>query len=194
MEAQVKKWISRVKNGCPLSYKPVVLFYQDKIYRHCLRMIGNVHEAEDITQETFLRAYTHIHSFDEKRKFSTWLFRIASNLAIDRIRKRKPEYYLDAEVKEYDGMTLYSQIASPVSSPGDAVEGRELIQFLYEEIEKLPSIYRQVIVLRFFHGFALQEISEVFDIPQGTVKVRLFRARNKLKKQFLQYNEPVKQI
>lgn len=193
LNAQVKEWISKVKKGCPSSYKPVVLFYQDKIYRHCFHMIRNVHEAEDITQETFLRAYIHIHTFDEQKKFSTWLFRIASNLTIDRIRKRKPDFYLDAEVKEYGGLTMYSQIASPISSPGDAAESRDLVRFLYEEIEKLPSIYKEVVILRFFHGLALQEISEIFELPPGTVKVRLFRARNTLKERISQYNEPVKQ-
>lgn len=185
MEEQINDFIRKVKNGCPASYRPVVLFYQDKIFNHCLRMLGNVHEAEDLTQETFLRAYIHIDSFDEKRKFSTWLFRIASNLVIDRLRKRKPDYYLDAEVNGEQGITMYSQLASSVSSPCDEAENRELKRFIYDEIEKLPAIYRQVIVLRFFQGSTLKDMSKALDAPTGTIKARLFRARKALKKQLL---------
>lgn len=75
-------------------------------------MLGNVHEAEDIAQEAFIRAYVNIDSFDINRKFSTWLYRIATNLTIDRIRKKKPDYYLDAEVAGTEGLTMYSQIAA----------------------------------------------------------------------------------
>lgn len=193
MEEQINDFIKNVKKGCPTSYQPVVLFYQDKIYNHCLRMLRNAHEAEDLTQETFLRAYMHIESFDDDRKFSTWLFRIASNLTIDRLRKRKPDYYLDAEVKEGKGLTMYSQLASSISTPIEEAESKELKRFIYSEIEKLPPIYRQVIELRFFEGFSLKDMSEVLNAPTGTVKARLFRARKTLKKQLMAYDEPLKQ-
>ena len=75
-------------------------------------MLGNAQEAEDIAQEAFVRAYINIHTFDQKRKFSTWLFRIATNLCIDRIRKKKPDYYLDANVPGTEGLNMYSQIAA----------------------------------------------------------------------------------
>ncbi|MGV2516621.1 UNVERIFIED_CONTAM: sigma-70 family RNA polymerase sigma factor, partial [Bacillus subtilis] len=83
--------------------------------------LGNVHEAEDIAQEAFIRAYVNIDSFDINRKFSTWLYRIATNLSIDRIRKKKPDYYLDAEVAGTEGLTMYSQIAADGVLHEDAV-------------------------------------------------------------------------
>ena len=88
-------------------------------------MLGNAHEAEDIAQEAFIRAYVNIESFDVNRKFSTWLYRIATNLTIDRIRK-KPDYYLDAEVAGTEGLNMYSQIAADGILPEDEVVSLEL--------------------------------------------------------------------
>ena len=85
MEHIVKERIKQVKKGDQSAYREIVELYQNKIYQHCYRMLGNVHEAEDIAQEAFIRAYVNIDSFDERRKFSSWLYRIATNLSIDRI-------------------------------------------------------------------------------------------------------------
>ncbi|MCM2404405.1 sigma-70 family RNA polymerase sigma factor, partial [Rhizobium sp. S153] len=111
MDQFIKKKIIEVKKGDQSAFSDVVSFYQDKIYQHCYRMLGNKHEAEDIAQEAFIRAYVNIDSFDESRKFSTWLYRIATNLTIDRMRKRKPDFHLDAEVKGTEGLDMYSQLA-----------------------------------------------------------------------------------
>lgn len=88
MEMMIKKRIKQVKKGDQDAFADIVDIYKDKIYQLCYRMLGNVHEAEDIAQEAFIRAYVNIDSFDINRKFSTWLYRIATNLTIDRIRKR----------------------------------------------------------------------------------------------------------
>ncbi len=88
MEMMIKKRIKQVKKGDYDAFADIVDIYKDKIYQLCYRMLGNVHEAEDIAQEAFIRAYVNIDSFDINRKFSTWLYRIATNLTIDRIRKR----------------------------------------------------------------------------------------------------------
>ena len=95
----IREKIKRVKKGDQAAYEEVVQLFQNRIYHHCYRMIGNIHEAEDLAQEVFIRAYVNIHSFDNNRNFSTWIYRIATNLTIDRLRKRKPDYYLDAEIK-----------------------------------------------------------------------------------------------
>ncbi len=100
-------------------------------------MLGNVHEAEDIAQEAFIRAYVNIDSFDINRKFSTWLYRIATNLTIDRIRKKKPDYYLDAEVAGAEGLTMYSQIAADGVLPEDAVLSLELSDTIQKKILKV---------------------------------------------------------
>lgn len=177
----IKQKIKQVKKGDQAAYEDVVLFFQDRIYHHCMRMLGNAHEAEDVAQEAFIRAYINIHSFDSNRKFSTWLYRIATNLTIDRLRKRKPDYYLDAEVKGTDGLTMYGQIPTDTELPEDAVEKLELKNYVHEEIAGLTPIYRSIILLRYLEDFSLKEISDILDIPLGTVKTRLHRGREALR-------------
>jgi len=177
----IKQIIKRVKKGDQAAYEDVVLLFQDRIYQHCLRMVGNVHEAEDIAQEVFIRAYTNIHSFDISRKFSTWLYRIATNLTIDRLRKRKPDYHLDANVKGTDGLTMYARIPMDDPLPEEVVETLELKGYVHEEIARLSPIYRSIILLRYMEDFSVKEISDILDIPLGTVKTRLFRGREALR-------------
>ncbi|MEK4546660.1 RNA polymerase sigma factor SigW [Bacillus sp. FSL L8-0173] len=183
MENLIKKRIKQVKKGDQNAFAEIVDLYKDKIYQLCYRMLGNVHEAEDIAQEAFIRAYVNIDSFDINRKFSTWLYRIATNLTIDRIRKKKPDYYLDAEVAGAEGLTMYSQIAADGVLPEDAVLSLELSDTIQKKILKLPDKYRTVIVLKYIDELSLIEIGEVLNIPVGTVKTRIHRGREALRKQ-----------
>lgn len=182
MEQIIDRKIKQVKKGDQAAYSDVVQFYQERIYQHCYRMLGNKHEAEDLAQEAFIRAYVNIDSFDERRKFSTWLYRIATNLTIDRIRKRKPDYYLDAEIKGTEGLTMYSQLSSTNPLPLEEVENLELNHYIHQQISELPPKYRSIIILRYLEEFSLQEISDILDIPIGTVKTRIHRGREALRK------------
>ncbi|PFA68693.1 RNA polymerase sigma factor SigW [Bacillus sp. AFS015802] len=183
MEAIVNKRIKQVLKGDQNAFAELVELYKDKVFQICYRMLGNRHEAEDIAQEAFIRAYVNIETFNQKRKFSTWLFRIATNLCIDRIRKKKPDYFLDAEVAGTEGLTMYSQVAADVQLPEDEVENMELQETIHKEISKLPEKYRSVIVLKYIEELPLQEISEILDLPLGTVKTRVHRGREALRKQ-----------
>ncbi|MDL4841255.1 RNA polymerase sigma factor SigW [Aquibacillus rhizosphaerae] len=182
METKIKEIIKQVKKGDQSAFEDVVTFYQNKVYQICFRVIGNAHEAEDLAQETFIRAYVNIHSFDDKRKFSTWLYRIATNISIDRIRKKKPDYFLDAEVKGTDGLDMYSQLPAEQLLPEEEVESLELQSYIQQEIMQLPTKYRSVIALRFVDELSLAEISEILSIPVGTVKTRIHRGREALRK------------
>lgn len=146
-------------------------------------MLSNAQEAEDIAQEAFVRAYINIHTFDQKRKFSTWLFRIATNLCIDRIRKKKPSYYLDADVPGTEGLNMYSHIAAPGELPEEEVERMEMQERIQYEISRLPDKYRSVIILRYIEELPLQEIGDILELPLGTVKTRVHRGREALRKQ-----------
>lgn len=183
MDALVNKRIKQVLKGDQNAYADIVNLYQHKLYQVCYRMLSNQQEAEDIAQEAFIRAYINLHSYDQKRKFSTWLYRIATNLCIDRIRKKKPDYYLDAEVAGTDGLDMYSQIAADELLPEEAVEQMELQDRIQYEISRLPDKYRSVIVLKYIEELSLQEISEILDMPLGTVKTRIHRGREALRKQ-----------
>ncbi|MBA4537843.1 RNA polymerase sigma factor SigW [Bacillus aquiflavi] len=183
MEDIVKKRIKQVLKGDQNAFGEIVEIYKDRVFQLSFRMLGNRQEAEDIAQEAFIRAYVNISSFNIKLKFSTWLFRIATNLCIDRIRKKKPDYYLDAEVAGTDGLTLYSQVAADGTLPQDQLESMELHETIQREILRLPEIYRSVIVLKYIEELSLKEISEILDLPLGTVKTRIHRGREALRKQ-----------
>jgi RNA polymerase sigma-70 factor, ECF subfamily len=183
METLVTKRIKQVLKGDQNAFAEIVEIYKDKVYQICFRMLGNRHEAEDIAQEAFLRAYVNISSFNQERKFSTWLYRIATNLCIDRIRKKKPDYYLDTEIPGTDGLDMYSQIAASGKTPEAEVEGMELQEAVQKEISALPEKYRSVIILKYLEDLSLNEISEILDMPLGTVKTRIHRGREALRKQ-----------
>ncbi|MBS4220128.1 RNA polymerase sigma factor SigW [Bacillus sp. FJAT-49711] len=183
MDAIINQRIRDVLKGDQEAFGEIVELFKDKVFQLCFRMLGNRHEAEDIAQEAFVRAYVNIHSFNQGRKFSTWLYRIATNLCIDRIRKKKPDYFLDAEVAGTEGLTMYSQIAAEGKSPDSEVETMELQEIVQREILRLPDKYRVVIVLRYIDDLSLNEISEVLEMPLGTVKTRIHRGREALRKQ-----------
>jgi RNA polymerase sigma-70 factor (ECF subfamily) len=183
MEILIKKRIKQVLKGDQNAFGEIVEIYKDKVFQLAYRMLGNRHEAEDIAQEAFIRAYVNIQSYNINLKFSTWLYRIATNLCIDRIRKKKPDYYLDAEVAGTEGLTMYSQIPSKTSLPEDDVESLELQDTIQRAISKLPEKYRSVIVLKYIEELSLNEISEILDMPLGTVKTRIHRGRETLRKQ-----------
>ncbi|SDN80397.1 RNA polymerase sigma factor SigW [Bacillus sp. OK048] len=183
MDALIKKRIKQVIKGDQDAFAEIVEIYSNSIYQLGYRMLGNRHEAEDIAQEAFIRAYVNIKSFNQDLKFSTWLFRIATNLCIDRIRKKKPDYYLDAEVSGTEGLTMYSQLSSNSPLPETELESLELQDTVQKEILKLPEKYRSVIVLKYIEELSLNEISEILDMPLGTVKTRIHRGREALRQQ-----------
>ncbi|MTD31234.1 RNA polymerase sigma factor SigW [Planomicrobium sp. YIM 101495] len=183
MQALINKRIGKVLKGDKESYAEIVELYQHQLYQICYRMLGNKHEAEDIAQEAFTRAYVNLHTFDQNRKFSTWLFRIATNLCIDRIRKKKPSHYLDQEVRGTESLDMYSQIANDNPLPEEELMQMEVQERVQYEISRLPDKYRAAIVLKYIEELPLAEISEILDLPLGTVKTRIHRGREALRKQ-----------
>jgi RNA polymerase sigma-70 factor (ECF subfamily) len=182
MDTIIRRIIQDVKKGDQQAFAELVELYKDKVYQISYRMVGNVHEAQDIAQEAFLRAYMNIETYDVDRKFSTWLFRIVTNLSIDRLRKKKPDYYLDQEVDGTIGLTLSSQIAATDELPEDQVITYELQDWIQGEILNLPSKYRSAIILKYIEDLSLKEISDVLDLPIATVKTRIHRGREALRK------------
>lgn len=183
MDTLIHKRIKQVLKGDKNAYSDIVSSYQQSLYYVCYRILGNQQEAEDVAQEAFVRAYINLHTFDTKRKFSTWLYRIATNLCIDRIRKKKPDYYLDADVPGTEGLNMYSQISSDEPLPEEELEKMELKDRIHYEINRLPEKYRTVIILQYIEELPLQEISDILGIPLGTVKTRVHRGREALRKQ-----------
>ncbi|WP_416148267.1 RNA polymerase sigma factor SigW [Salipaludibacillus sp. HK11] len=182
MDIVVKKIILEVKKGNQEAFAELMDLYKDKVYHIVYRMLGNVHEAQDVSQEAFLRAYSNIDSYDINRKFSTWLFRIATNLAIDRIRKKKPDFHLEDQVAGTEDLNYYSQISGDDVLPEDQVVQFEMQEWIQDEVMQLPPKYRSAIILKYLEDLSLKEISEILNLPVATVKTRIHRGREALRK------------
>lgn len=182
MDIVVKKIVLEVKKGNQEAFAELMDLYKDKVYHIVYRMLGNVHESQDVAQEAFLRAFTNIDSYDINRKFSTWLFRIATNLAIDRIRKKKPDFHLEDQVAGTEDLTYYSQFSTDEELPEDQVVQLEMQDWMQEQIMLLPPKYRSAIILKYLEDLSLKEISEILHLPVATVKTRIHRGREALRK------------
>lgn len=189
VDEQLNQTINEVLRGNDEAFADIVTQFQNGVYHVCYRMLRNAEESEDVAQETFIRAYTKLDTFDQKRKFSTWIYRIATNLCIDYLRKKKPDYSLDATVPGTEGLDMYSQLASSDDSPDDEVVTLETNDTVLDAIDQLSETYRSVIILRYLKELPLKEISEILDIPLGTVKTRVHRGREQLRKQLNDLNK-----
>ena len=173
----------RAKTGDRGAFEDLVQMYNDKIYRLCYRMLGNRQEAEDVVQETFLRVFRNLDRYDETMKFSTWIYRIATNLCIDLLRKRKNEFSLDeTSSAENETNNFHGILADDEPSPENMALLSETQSNVRNAIESLPKKYKTVVILKYLHDMSLQEISEVLDLPVSTVKTRVHRGREYLRK------------
>lgn len=178
-----KLLISRSKAGDIEAFEELIEAYQKKIFSFAYRIIGNYEDAADMAQEALIRIYKSIGGFKEQSSFSTWIYRITTNVCLDEIRRRKSkkEYSLDEEVQMDDGQ-LKRQVMSDDPGPEEVFEKEELRSIVKNAIDKLPEEQKVVITLRDIQGLSYDEIAEVLDCPGGTVKSRISRARQALKK------------
>lgn len=168
--------------GDQVAFAELVELYQEKLYHMAYRMLNNRQEAEDVVQDTFLRVYNNLERYDDTMKFSTWIYRIATNLCIDRLRKRKPIYSLDAESSEYEGLDGYSMIPSDNRTPESELLLSETQRIIHQAIDTLPPKYKTVMILRYIHELSLQEVGDILDMPVTTIKTRVHRGREFLRK------------
>ena len=174
MNEQEQDWLDRARAGEQEAFGRLVETYQRPVFALTYRMLGDLSEAEDAAQETFLRAYSRLDQYDPGRKFSTWLFSIANYHCIDRLRKRRVQFVgLDESPVVY---SLESESSRPEAETL-AMEQAEEMQALVNQLE--PE-YRTPLVLRYWNDCSYQEIADVMDISVAAVKSRLFRARKKL--------------
>ena len=168
--------IRECQQGKKSSFSTLVDRYKDRVYTIVLRIVGNVHDAEDIAQEAFISAYTSIGTFDLNRKFAPWLLKIATNLSIDHIRRKQPK---TVPLGSLEG-TL-GGFTSSGSDPLKVAEESELGRLLEQLIAQLPPGYRAAITLYYTEELTYGEIASALDIPIGTVKTYLYRARTELR-------------
>ncbi len=182
MELVEKRLAARARTGDREAFEELVEIYKDKIVQLGYRMLGNKHEAEEVAQETFIRVYVNLNKYDATHKFSTWIYRIASNICIDRIRKRRHAYSLDAEIHQDGEQNLYAALPDTSKSPEEQAVLGEMQVAVHDAVMSLNPTYRTVMVLRYFHDMSLQEISDVTNLPVSTIKTRIHRGREALRK------------
>lgn len=166
------------------SFEELVRRYQRPIAGYVFRMLGNYDVSLDVTQEVFIKVYKSLKRYSPEYKFSTWLYRIAHNAAIDHIR-RNSVFTQSIETESKDG-AYQLQFECPSPSPETVRERKEWRQEIAEVIKRLPPAYRELIILRHSNDLSYDEIAEVTGLPLGTVKNRLFRAREHMRELFIE--------
>jgi len=170
--------IERFQNGELYAFDLIVKRYKNQLLNFVYRFLGNAEEAEDLVQETFLRVYRNRKAYQKVAKFSTWIYTIAGNLAKTELRKRKRRKFfsisdLGYNEKDYD-------ISDEAYNPEKDVDGRMKEEIIHKEIDELSPKFREVILLRDVQQLSYEEISQIVNIPLGTVKSRVNRGRLKL--------------
>jgi len=167
-----------VDHGNQKAYAELMSRYKDSIYFMLLKMVNNRDDADDLTIEAFGKAFKNIHQYTPDYAFSTWLFKIATNNCIDYIRKkRKLMLSIDKGYENENGEDVALEIKSDTIGPEEKLMKKQKMETMREVVDKLKPRYRTLIELRYFQELSYEEIATNMDLPLGTVKAQLFRAR-----------------
>ena len=180
--------LAKLKAGDQYAFAELVERHSSIVYNLALRMMGNPQEAEEVLQETFISAFRAIDRFEGRSQLGTWLYRIAYNAALMRLRRREvPTSSIDEPVVSEDGEELPRQLIDWTNLPDDLVLGKELRSVLDEAVAALPQSLRSVFVLRDIEGLSTAEVAEALSLTETNVKVRLHRARLALREKLNAY-------
>jgi RNA polymerase sigma-70 factor (ECF subfamily) len=174
--------VERSIDGDESAFNELINRYKRGVFTLIIRMVRNREVANDLSQDTFVKLYASLSSYNPKYKFSSWLFKIANNLTIDYLRKNRPNVLSLDEPIETDRDSVKIQVASGGENPLDRAESIELGEKIKDAIMDLPLDYRRVIILRHVEDLTYEEIALAIDLPLGTVKTLLFRGRRLLRK------------
>jgi RNA polymerase sigma-70 factor (ECF subfamily) len=176
--------IAKAIRGREDGFEELVRRYQRPITGYVYRMLNNYDASLDVTQEVFIKVYNSLEKYSSEYKFSTWLYRIAHNAAIDWMRRNSVNQQ-SLEAENADG-TYQLQIESPRPTPEQDRERSEWRTEIESVVKCLPTVYRELILLRHAQDLSYDEIAEVMNLPLGTVKNRLFRAREMMREMFVE--------
>lgn len=166
-------------------FRVLIRRYQTRIHGYVARMVGSREDALDLSQDIFVKVFGALERYDPQYKFSTWLFRIAGNTAIDHLRKRRPRTVPLETVDPEGGGVSSTEYRSHDPDPYGQLRNLERGEAIARAIAALPAEFRELITLRHFAGLSYEQIAEVKDMPLGTVKNKLFRARAVLKERLV---------
>jgi len=174
--------VKRAIGGDEQAYRELVDKYERALYFHILKMIKDKEQVEDLVQETFVKAFDNLKSYSTNYAFSTWLYRIATNHTIDYLRKKKLQTMsIDEPVKTKEG-DMRMQLPDESAETDRKIIRKQRQNMVREAIKDLPPKYRRVIEMRHMEEKSYQEIADILDLPLGTVKAHIFRARELLYK------------
>lgn len=167
-----------IKNKSERAYAELMDRYRDSIYFMLLKMVNSKDDADDLTIEAFGKAFRKLHQYTPNYAFSTWLFKIASNNCIDFIRKKKKNTFsLNRSMDDGEGSEMEMDVKADVLNPEETYIKDQKIRLMQDVVKKLKPRYRTLVELRYFKEYSYEEIAEELDLPLGTVKAQLFRAR-----------------
>ncbi len=172
--------VRRVLDGDVNAFEQLMNAHEKTVYNLALRALGNPQDAEDLTQEAFLKAYRSLSSFRGDSKFSVWLYRIVSNLCLDYLRARSRRPAQSLTVEDDEGEVGELEIPDEHFSPEKLLDRKLTRESVQRGLASLPDDARQILLLRELKGLSYEEIADVLDLEPGTVKSRIFRARKKL--------------
>ena len=181
-----KQIIEKVLAGDSNAFGELVEAYQDKVYNLALRMCGNADDAFDLAQDAFFRAWRGLSGFQFESAFSTWLFRLTSNVCLDWLRAKKRRPTVSLTTLDDEGEEVQMEIRDPGKSPEELLLAAEDREALAKAMNQLPVEYRQILTLRAIDDLSYTQIAEILKLREGTVKSRLNRARAALRKKLLQ--------
>jgi RNA polymerase sigma-70 factor, ECF subfamily len=176
--------VTRAVTGREDAFEELVRRYQRPIAAYVYRMVGDYEAALDLTQEVFIKVYNSLLRYRSEFKFSTWIYKIAHNSAVDHLRRYSNR--AQALTGEFEGEQYDLPLESRRLSPEQESEKAERRAEIEQVVRGLPTAYRELVLLRHSHDMSYDEIAEVTGLPLGTVKNRLFRARETMRQQFIQ--------
>lgn len=180
--------LEALRAGDRAEFSRLVEAYSGKLYRLALKMLGNQQDAEDILQETFIKAYRHLNTFDGRSHLSTWLYRIATNEALMKLRKKRPETVsIDEPLETMEGEQEPLQIVDWCCLPEDELTSTEVRKYIDAAVGRLPESLRVVFLLRDIEDLSTLETAQTLGLSEEAVKTRLSRARMRLREELSSY-------
>ena len=174
-EESIEQLAAKARAGCLVSFEKIVEQYKDRLFTFLMQIVGNEHDAEDLAQEAFVKAYRHLHTFDGRARFSTWLYTIAKNGAFTHLRKRRPQQPIEG---------MEDILSAPVPTDGSDAESIWMIA------RKLKPKFYETLWLFYAEGFSLKETAAIMKTNAITVRVNLHRARAALAKKLEKHEHP----
>ncbi|HID16087.1 MAG TPA: sigma-70 family RNA polymerase sigma factor [Candidatus Atribacteria bacterium] len=184
--------VQRTLEGDKRAFEALIDKYKNMVFTISFRMLGNHADAEDASQEVFLRLYKSLPKYNGNHKFSNWLYQITMNICRDELRKRKrakSDISIDSPIREGEDREVDFFLTDDLNIPEKVVEERDLRNRLEISIQKLKDEYKEPLVLRYTKGLSYEDISSILKLPVGTIKIRIHRARRMIRDMLKEYFE-----